>query len=320
MVREVISINNKENIFYKPELGYDKNYNTKGDITESQIDVEVPEDVEEESLLDKIEDIKNVYPLIPDDLVTIIKSPLEIIESIVKDFPDKEKPTDEEDEIITIIPKDEDDDDTFPGDDFDDDDSNIKIEIIEKDTVTKIEDDYQDDLISIVDDYLNSLNEATNNYTVSILTLFKGMNPSLFLKLLSYYDCETSKISDNYKHLSDAIIRSQLSRNMKERLYLKMYDTDKTINHIRSCKVGVEQRLRYHQSKYQETNTIEDVVNNKILGQSRVIYDRKYKQNFYNLYKYLNSSVILLNECLDMCLSEMQAKIILLKREGDNLW
>ena len=65
-------------------------------------------------------------------------------------------------------------------------------------------------------------------------------------------------------------------------------------------------------------NNFNEAISNKILGQSRIIYDKKYKQNFFNLYKYLNSSVILLNECFNMYLSEAQAKIIL-KEKGEDI-
>ena len=68
----------------------------------------------------------------------------------------------------------------------------------------------------------------------------------------------------------------------------------------------------------QDDNNFNEAISNKILGQSRIIYDKKYKQNFFNLYKYLNSSVILLNECFNMYLSEAQAKIIL-KEKGEDI-
>ena len=74
----------------------------------------------------------------------------------------------------------------------------------------------------------------------------------------------------------------------------------------------------YYEEDYIDDNNFNEAISNKILGQSRIIYDKKYKQNFFNLYKYLNSSVILLNECFNMYLSEAQAKIIL-KEKGEDI-
>ena len=42
--------------------------------------------------------------------------------------------------------------------------------------------------------------------------------------------------------------------------------------------------------------------------------------NVINLYKYLNSSIELLKECLKMHSNEIQMKCILLKKEGNDLW
>jgi hypothetical protein len=56
-----------------------------------------------------------------------------------------------------------------------------------------------------------------------------------------------------------------------------------------------------------------------MLDNVKIAYDKKYKENLFNLYKYLNSSVILINECFSMFIQEAQAKAILIKEEGIKL-
>jgi hypothetical protein len=56
-----------------------------------------------------------------------------------------------------------------------------------------------------------------------------------------------------------------------------------------------------------------DLKSNEMLLASNVSADKKYQESFLNLYKYLNSSVISINECLNNALGEAYAKAKLIK-------
>lgn len=334
----------KNNILYKPILDYDKQYDSKGrndyynKNNENNIDTDDTEDNENApSIIDKIKEIKSIIPLVPNDLKELITTPLDIIEIVIGELPeDIPDPDDGEDKIIIEPVKPDptpDDDDKitptididnptnlYPSIPFDDDLPLITVIVEDNDVIKKIQEEYLYDLSSIIAEYIDKLRESTVRYLENVLTSFGSNNPKMFEKALYVYSKNTKDISDNNKHLSDSIIRSQLSRAMKQKLYLKLYDIDETILHLRKCKAGVEQKIRYYQTEYSKADTFNNVVSNKILGQNRVIIDRKYRENFINLYKYLNSSVIILNECINIVISEMQAKIILLEKEGEDLW
>ena len=72
--------------------------------------------------------------------------------------------------------------------------------------------------------------------------------------------------------------------------------------------------------RHQVCHVYNDAISHKVLENCRFTYDNKYKENFINLYKYLNSSIELLKECLKMHSNEIQMKCILLKKEGNDLW
>lgn len=207
-----------------------------------------------------------------------------------------------------------------PDNFFRDDEDQFIIKTSNKDKLVIIKETYKYDLACIINDYNNKIKNLLNNYINNVLILFKNLDVSIYSKILNTYDLSTDKVSTNYKHLSDLIIRSQTTRQMNMRLYNKIFSIDKTISHIRSCKIGVEQRLRYYTSEYQEDSSFNNFISNRFLENSRMMYDEKYKQNFFNLYKYLNSSVILLNECFNLLINEAQAKIILIEKEGTDLW
>lgn len=339
-----MSENTKNNILYNPLIDYDKNYYSEGG-NKYKNSQDINNTSEEErknvsSIIDKIEEIKENAVLFPSDIQELIKNPLKVIEIVIGELPDNiDPPTSGEPVIVgptiptpptypedeTIESNDEDPtieggDYTAPEDPFDRDEPQITIETVEIDASKKIEEEYLYDLSSIIADYIDKLKESINKYTENILVSYGSISSNVFEKLLYVYQVKTDDVTTDNKHLSDSIIKNQISRINKERLYLKIFDIDETISHIRKCKSGMKQRIRYYESNYKEEKTFNQIVSNKMLGQNRLIADRRYKENFINLYKYLNSSVILLNECVNMVINEIQAKIILLEEEGEDLW
>lgn len=337
-------VENKNNILYNPSLDYDKKYYSEGgsnsNKNQSMNDGDSEDSKNISNIKDKIEEIKENAVLFPEDIQELIKNPLKVIEIVIGELPDNiEPPKNSEPEIVgpnlPIIPTppvdttieggdidldDEEDEYTAPEDPFDKEEPKITIETVEIDVSKKIEEEYLYDLSSIIADYIDKLKESINKYNENVLVSYGSINSNVFEKLLYVYQVKTDNIKTDNKHLSDSIIKNQLSRINKERLYLKMFDIDETITHIRKCKSGMKQRLRYYESNYKADITFNQMISNKMLGQNRLIADRKYKENFINLYKYLNSSVTLLNECVNMVIAEVQAKIILLEEEGKDLW
>nr|DAV25233.1 MAG TPA: hypothetical protein [Caudoviricetes sp.] len=311
----------KNNILYRPDLDYDKKYDTEG----YQEEVLETEDYDKEPVIESlkkdIDNIKKVLPLLPGDLIEMAKKPLIVIESVIGDLDVENKPVSNEESVVIITGKKEDEDeDIYPDTFFRDDEDPFVIISDRKDKVTIIKETYDYDLASVIADYIDKLNKVMNDYLNSLLTVTKSIDKSQYSKVVAPYTGSTSNVSKDYKHLSDLIIRSQLTRQMKSRLYNKRFNLDNSIAHIRICKAGVEQKIRYYEASYQNGTTYTDLLSNRHLENSRMMYDKKYKQNFFNLYKYLNSSVILLDECFKMHINEAQAKIILMMKEGNELW
>lgn len=310
----------KYNILHKPGLDYDKKY----DSTNVSQEVEENEQYQQQPILDNIISniggINSLLPLLPSDMQEIIKNPLTIIEQITGDFEEPKHTT--IDEILKVLPQDNKGniENILPTGPFRDEPERFDIVINNNNKVDIIKDKYNSDMISIINDYLDKLNKVLIKYVNNIIPSINTIGSDKFLKVLSQYTVESKNVSVNYKHLSDLIIKSQLGRKMKTQFYLKMFNVDKTITHIRACKIIVEQQIRYYEAQYDKATTYNSAINNRLLENSRLTYDVKYKENFTNLYKYLNSSVIVLNECIQMLINEVQSKAILIEKEGNNLW
>lgn len=316
----------KDNILYYPELDYDKNYDSIGPLNEENI----IEDEEGESkpvidqLKDKVDAISKLDIFVPNDMKNIIKAPLNVIQIILPTLDNIDELPVRDKQTITVKK----DDTTIPevpptiGDNsfFRNEDDPYEIIQVNKDKVTVIKDKYQYDLVSVISDYTTKINDISNNYLQSIAPLLSHLTAESRPKVLESYKVYTKDINKDYKHLSDMIVRSQLTRKMKAKMYEKMFNIDRTIDHLRACKIALEQKVRYYEAAYQTDSSRTSAISNVLLENSRRLYDQKYKQNFLNLYKYLNSSVIVLGECMELLINEIQAKTILLKKEGESLW
>src|SRR5690606_9909999 len=135
--------------------------------------------------------------------------------------------------------------------------------------------------------------------------------------LFYYYSLPASDLPKNYKHVGDGIVRSQIERGQKAKFFKKMYNIDQTIYHLRANKASHELRKRYYDTKFQKSRNYLETQGNDLLRAERQKYDKKYEDNMYNFYKYLNSAVILVDEVLQTFLQEAKGKAILHKQGVD---
>ena len=79
-------------------------------------------------------------------------------------------------------------------------------------------------------------------------------------------------------------------------------------------------RMRYANIEKAENNTMADSLSNKILNGNRDAYDKKYDLAYINLYKYLNGSLNILEDCMRTLETNMKSKETLLRKDGLNKW
>ena len=112
-------------------------------------------------------------------------------------------------------------------------------------------------------------------------------------------DYTTKSVNNkNLSHLTDFIVKSNIMLDQTMRLHSKLFQLDETILHIKNIKVSYGQMLRYYSIEEVPQNTELDITSNVILKESQRVAKKKYMNSLYSLYKYLNSSVILMNESL----------------------
>jgi hypothetical protein len=303
-----------KDLLYQPQIKYDKSYYTEGTFNNNTSNTEtpsinnLPSTIGIDVLIDQID--KNLK-WIPDYIKNTYLSPYVALKEEYNRLNNIDTTVDTT-QTSTVVNNTADNDDDFPSDPFSKG-SDIYIDIkdpLANKSVTS-EDKYKTDFLDIYKDYLDKLNSMTQNYMYSLLAALNMTDKNQNLQSYASSDIKNK----NLLHLSDYLTKSSISLDQNIRLHKKLFDMDSTILHIRGIKLSQALIARYYDiTKMEKTNDLA-VTSNVLLTESQRIADKKYKENFYALYKYLNSSVILMNESVNSLLKQNTSIITLNKYE-----
>lgn len=334
-------MDDKENLLYHPELRPERNYWSDALILDAETSTMEDRPLEThdqvQKLLSDYREIGEILELLPDEVPAMIKDP---INSIIKQtevmFPPGEKqPQPLQPDLYEPLKEDPSLPDFYPI--FENSDAvgdggyalpdllpvptEVKIEVLKPKSLVEIARElYRRDSIDLKEDYLNKLQSVIQRYLQEMVMLMAETGVGKMKFLTKEFDGETVYVGDSdLKHLSDYVVRSQIIRQQIIRFFKKTHNVDQTLMHMRAWHAAQVQRERYLQAEYGSSESYMETQSNALLRESRLIYDKKYKSTLYNMYKYLDASVVMISDLLTMSLKESQAKGILLKH-GVNIY
>lgn len=181
-------------------------------------------------------------------------------------------------------------------------------EIAEKEYIKNLVDlfkDYNNDLQNILTNFWTNLFLATNKKTSDEINMLLG---NILLN--------SSEVKSDTRHLLDFAIRQNIVKTMRMQYFKMMYNLEETIKRLKQLKAMQELRIRYANIDEVKGDTKTNQMNNNFLQASKLVYDRNYDKAYENLYRYLSSSNIVLNEALQTWIQEIKSKQILIERKG----
>lgn len=321
----------KQNIAYRPSLEITKRYDTDGKIKSPIPALLLQPPTKAEQIQQIEETIDRLYETIvflPEAIkrpAKVILNTLELIYvSIDQEYifnPSEEDPDFEIEEDTDFDKVDEDGNVTDSEKDNDIQLSKVQpsyiINIKEDDKIKVIQQKFYDALLQITEHYIDQYEASTTSYFIELGKLLNRMGTDDLSFVNNLYTINVNKIKNpDLKHVSDFIVRSQVARDQHYRMFNKVCNDRESLNLMKACEASKELLVRYEKEKYIENTDEKQRFKNLLLYESRASYEKRIEQNLYSLYKYLNSSVILLGECLNMYAKEAEAKLILMKEEG----
>jgi hypothetical protein len=337
-------MDDRENLFYRPDLRPDRDYHSDGAILDQPTITPTTEtETPPVTIIDRmellkanIEEIKEVSRYLPGELSAIMDGPLT---KLIEQIDIMHTIETEEEELPEYTLYDPSLEDPLPGipptiDIVEDympldvdlpsllpNPTDVKIEILLTKSLADIaRDTYKHDSIDLKEDYTKKLQTVMQKYLQEMVMIMAETGVGHIDDLTKPYDGSAVKIPNgSLQHLGDHIVRSQIAREQKTRLFKKTHNIDQTLMHMRSWHAAEKQRERYYESTYGDSENYLNTQSNSLLRESRAQYDKKYNQSLYDMYKYLNASVMIIDDTLNMSLKESQAKGTLLKN-GVNIY
>lgn len=119
----------------------------------------------------------------------------------------------------------------------------------------------------------------------------------------------SSQIKDDKKHLLDSAVKSEINKNMKLNFFSNNFDAEGSMKHLKQFKAVYELRLRYAKiSKNEKPVTRAEQISNNVLESMNLTYSNKYDKSYTNLYRYLESSNMILEDSLNSAAQSIKTK------------
>jgi hypothetical protein len=175
---------------------------------------------------------------------------------------------------------------------------------------------YLRDSTTIKERFANNLNYEMQKYIYPLINMMDEIGISNPKYLEEEYEGKSIVGVDiNSQHMHDTIVRNQTLIDEKSRLFNKTHGDNALVGIISSFDIASQQRVRYYSEEYDKAITsFLDTAKRNILEECRKIYEVRYNKAKANMYKYLNSTVILTSDILKNNLDACCAKCYLLSK------
>ena len=179
--------------------------------------------------------------------------------------------------------------------------------------------EYTKNLADVIHHYTSRLKDLINGfymYRLSAISAIKDDTDASFLRNeITSNNCSSS---EETRHLMDSALRNEIVSSNKLHFSINTFSLENTLYHLKNFNAVQEMRIRYANIQRVEDNTRADSLSNKILKSNRDVYDKKYDLAYINLYKYLNGSLNILEDCMRTMETNMKSKETLIRKDGLN--
>lgn len=187
------------------------------------------------------------------------------------------------------------------------------------DEIEKMDMEYTKNLAEVIHHYTSNLLNILSNFYFHKLSALSSVKTeqdvAFIINDITSDNCSTS---DQLRHLMDSALRNEVIGSNKLHFSLNTFSLESTLYHLKNFSAVQELRLRYAEIEKLENNEIVDSTSNNILNGIRAMYDKKYDLAYTNLYKYLNGSLNILEDCLKTLSTSTKSRETLIRKDGLN--
>lgn len=211
-----------------------------------------------------------------------------------------------------------------PPDDDDEDDDDPEmwdppdIDIIYKDPDIRkqIDKEFIYLLTKVTQYYTEKLKDLINNYIYNILRNNMDMDDEKLDFVHSKLVISSNDILNHSKHLLDIAVKDEDMAKLKVDFLKNNFNFKYSTAHIRSFYVSNELRARYTDISYSSGKSMINAMSDALLKQMHAKYELQYRNDFENLFRYLNSSLKVTSDIIGTLIEKNISKSTLAKKNG----
>ena len=191
----------------------------------------------------------------------------------------------------------------------------VVYETIEKIEQYKLE--YIKNMADLIHFYTSRLKGIVSDYYLYLFSSFSVISSAEDMAFLhNQLTPITSQVTDEMRHVMDAALRNEVIGANKMHFCINTFTLEGTLYHLKNLRAVQELRLRYETIDKQENMESPDSMSNKILNSVTDMYSAKYDVAYINLYKHLNGSLRITEDCSKTLMSCLKAKETIIRKGG----
>ena len=171
-------------------------------------------------------------------------------------------------------------------------------------------------LTKIAHYYTENLKDLINNYIYNILRNNMDMDNEKLDFVHSKLVITSNDILNHSKHLLDIAVKDEDMAALKIEFLKNNFNFKHTTAHVRSFYVSNELRCRYTDINYSSGKSKVNAMSDALLKQMHAKYELQYRNDFENLFRYINSSLKVTGDIIGTLIEKNLSKSTLVKKGG----
>ena len=191
-----------------------------------------------------------------------------------------------------------------------------KIEYVYPDLNEAINREFVYLLSKVINHYTNRLKDIVNNYLFNIMKCNLQQSEENIDFISNKLELTSNDILNHSKHLLDSSVKSENTAALRTEFFKNVFNIRDTAVYLRSFMVSHELRKRYTNIKYSKGNSMANSMSDSILEKLNIQYELQYRKNFENLFRYLESSLKVIDDILRLYIRDGLSKSTIIKKGG----
>lgn len=216
----------------------------------------------------------------------------------------------------------EDDPIVDPGDEDGSDEGLWETDEIPTITITKpdereiVEKEFIKNIYDLIDYYMKKLSSELSKYYYQVLKITTNLSNEEVKLLFNDISNSNNSIKTQLQHLFDLSLKNVRVSNVKLNYLENSFNINQTVLHTQSFLAIYEMRKKYVNIKMLDSSSKENSESNHVLKSLKIDYDVKYDKAYFNLFRYVNSSLKITSDVMNNTIQGYQTKGLLIKKGG----